>query len=175
MTDLSENVSEKKRGRGRPRAFSEEEERWFDKMQTGNNCLTRRGKMNHWYALEGGRALKEGSRFKWLLDTEAIMAGTAHFPHTILSEIGRIPNDDDKREVAAFLCERKPKVKEAVRIIRHFRIGKRAPASADSLSDRLCNLIDDYREGHKGASLDLVREALQVVAEAVDTAEATEC
>ena len=124
-TSVSENSSEKKRGR--PRILSEERER---KMRGRGRYKqwTRRGRLNEYYFFEG-LSLFEGfddreliKRWAWLhYDTFGKESGE-RWRRTIVSEIGRLSTLQLMKDAADFLCERKPSAREAVNLIRQWRL-----------------------------------------------------
>jgi hypothetical protein len=68
--------------------------------------------------------------FRWLCDGKAMTAGGAKWKPAILTELGRIDDEDDLREVARQLCELKPKTKDAIAAVRRWRLGKKSGMDA---------------------------------------------
>ena len=54
----------------------------------------------------------------------------------------------------------RPKVKQAISLVRRWRTGKRGGADVDELTDLLTRVAGDYQELHPDVTLDQVREAL---------------
>jgi ribosomal protein L31E len=81
----------------------------------------------------------------------------------ILTEIGRVcqsHGDDDAKTIALRICELKPKAKDAVRMIRQWRTGKRAKGKASRLLKEIVQTINDYLQRHPETSLVQVDTAL---------------
>ena len=119
---ISENSSEKKRGR--PRVLSLEMERimrGYGAYQQG----TRRGQLNEYYFMVGLKLFSDGDEFvkrwSWLHYNTYGTRGE-RWRRTIVSEIGRLNSIELMAEAADFVCERKPAARQAVSIIRRWRL-----------------------------------------------------
>jgi hypothetical protein len=90
---------------------------------------------------------------------------------TILIELGRIEDDEDLLAAARELCKRKPKVREAVALVRRWRLGKaRKPARPHDLMMQLARAIDRYRSLHPDATRQLIEQALDDLGRVVSRA-----
>jgi hypothetical protein len=87
-------------------------------------------------ALGDGHDLK----FIWLAEAKANL-----FKFTILTELGRVVDDEELRDLAAFICEMKMRTSEAVSFIRDCR-GVLKPASPERLEKVLRSRIDRLLE-----------------------------
>jgi hypothetical protein len=172
MTDISENFSESRR-RGRPPRHGPE----VMTMMRGlfPEARTVRSIQNKWFLVQAQRVLRHEPELTWLLDldpsTHAIQKGGA-YRMTILQELRRIEDEGVMKAVARRLCELKPSTREAVAMIRRFRLGRSAPASVNQLVDALAQTIDDYRMRHPQITDAQIHEALQMVGVLVRQAEA---
>ena len=122
-----EMISENRRKRGRPPEFTATElaflGSWFPDVKT------RRGLHNIGYRQRALGALMHDKQFAWLCDIEEMHLGTGKsWKPAILVELGRLKDSDLIREVAAILCERKPKTRDAVDIIRRVPAAEARPA-----------------------------------------------
>ncbi len=95
----------------------------------GQSFRTRRTVQNTWYMDQAVRRLGMldepfPDQYRWLMDPDKQGQGvpaTRGCKRTILSELGRIDGDADLRAVADYLCEHKPGVERAVKLIREVR------------------------------------------------------
>jgi hypothetical protein len=84
--------------------------------------------------------------------------------------LGRIANDEELRAVARRICEHKPTTKDAVVMIRRFRLGRQPKGDANDLTDRLIDLISTYLDSHAGVDDAMILQALRLVAQVVKDA-----
>lgn len=163
-----ETVSEKPR-RGRPSVFSREE---YDLVSCYSpEVRTRRGRQNRLYMHRAMGALGDGEddRFHWLHPPrEAVMKRGARLRKRILSELGRIDDDDDLREMALVICEQKPTAKKAVAWIRRFRGASKKSAPGLDLTRRLIHCINDYCETHPETTRQQIETVLENVARCLE-------
>jgi hypothetical protein len=125
---MQEAVPEKKK-RGRPRSvltgfFNEPEIRSW----AGNSFKDVRSLQNQRYYHRAWQVLALGSdNFKWLYDPAKQVIGVSEqrgVRKTIIAELGRIKNRQHMLEAATEICRRKPKTKDAVAMIRRWRLGR---------------------------------------------------
>ena len=166
-TAISEKFSEKPK-RGRPRAFSETMEHAYQAYGLFTDTKTRRGRVNICYRQHALYVIKGDPRLAWLFDSELIRTQEhAPFRRTILTELGRIPNDEDLRAVALRICELKPTTKEAVAMIRRFRLGRPAVGSVEGLWDVLARTINEYQASHPEITRTEMLRALEIVSDLI--------
>ena len=111
---------------GRPRVLSPEQEAQFRATVGLPDYATRRTVQNR---ANWGRALKllcdgpmatvVSTRWVWLLRPNR--DGVATSRKTILSELGRVKDDEALKVFADALCERKPAAQDAIRLLRRWR------------------------------------------------------
>jgi hypothetical protein len=86
--------------------------------------------------------------FGWLIGVEGDdpdWVQKIRLRRTILTELGRIPDDNALRSVAATLCREKPKrARDAVSLVRRWRLGSDDTGKAEALEDELVRLVNDY-------------------------------
>ncbi|MDP7645469.1 MAG: hypothetical protein QGG60_12345, partial [Anaerolineales bacterium] len=122
---------------------------------------TRRGMTNVLYQQQALGLLRDDARFKWLVDKDKMIAGEPNaWKPSILTELGRIWDDDDLKAVALYICEVKPKTKDATAEIRRIRTGNSAPGNALDLNIALATRLNDYIEQHPGMPLSVVEDAV---------------
>ena len=163
-----ENVTEKPK-RGRPRSTPPD---WDLIMRRVGQTGTPRTLVNFYYtsramAVLNLKSIPEDDPLRWLYDpTLAAHNERAGFKQTILSELGRIPDDQLLRAVALQVCELKPKTRDAIIMIRRLRVGEGKP-KPDQLETEIIHLIDNFRMRYPSTSWYDVFEALASVREAV--------
>ena len=157
-TPISENFSEKPK-RGRPRVLTVEGEREYDRFGLFDSTNTRRGRVNVGYLQHALDVLMGDdpalTAYAWLIGPSARPA----FRRTLLSELGRLRNEDLILAAAAELCQHKPATVLGVAYLRSLRKARR-PASEESLSDRICTVLDRYRVEHPDVTPEFMIEAL---------------
>lgn len=159
-----ENFSETRKG-GRPKRITSELRRVVD-FAVGNPNATERTRHNKLFQMRAMNALgldvdNPPAAYLWIW-------GRPHVPRhgdhkvkwTVLAELGRIEDDDTLRAVAARVCELKPKTREAVQMIRRFRVGL-PQGSALDLANAVIKAINDYMNSHGGLTPDDIRDALR--------------
>jgi len=155
-------ISEKG-SRGRPPRFSPELMLQCEALGLFLNIHSRRGRINVMYGLRALKAVGNGKdpAFHWLANLELMGKGKPKaWQATILQELGRIDDPDDLRTVAARICELQPRVKDAVQMIRKWRIGRSAPFTQGQLATALVATLNDFLRAHGEMTLD---EALKEV------------
>lgn len=146
-----EDSSETPRGRGRPRLMTATDEAFHRNLAPGRS---RRTHQEHFFLGRAVAALGiEGNRlaepFAWLLGKG-----------TILSELGRIEDEELLRFVASEICRLRPKVREARERIRWVRTGRQTNGSLDGLLDALRASLNRYLASHRNVNLSAAEEAL---------------
>jgi len=176
---ISENVSEKPR-RGRPQDpdYHGNARRASEGSGVYSDIMTERGKQNRDNALLAIALLNahpNPEAIRWLFDGPAHAAGTKKMRFSILTELGRIyrQNGDDKQifDLATLLSKRQPKARDAVTMLRGFRVGDRRPASVIDLTKRICGAIDTYLATHPGTTKQQVLAAMEAATDAVTETE----
>jgi hypothetical protein len=166
MENISKNT---KRLRGRPHKIAEWERRLNQDVHTPRSA---RHQNNTVYKTRAIGFVANDPRFEWLCSDEAtIMRGEGHMRHTILSELGRIENDQAREAIALYLCETKPTTRRAVAFIRGYRLGKRPSSTAEQLADVIRCAINTYLREHDKLAWDDVRQALYQVLSDIDATE----
>jgi len=147
---FSENISENKRGRGRPAKHTQKDYEPFAPFR----AKTHRGIQNYICA---GRAVsvlaQDLVRFGYLL--KPVYRGT------ILAELGRINHPNVMGSVANEICTTRMKTAKAVGLCRRMR-GKGSP-NANTLAKRIRRTIQDYRDRHPNLSDADITTALRMV------------
>jgi len=143
---ITEAASEK-RTRGRPPIMDD-----TNKAAVAFACdrrLTQGGRLDVFYRLLAVHALVDDDRFAWLVDRPKMEAGQpGAWKPSILSELGRIQDVDAMRAAALGVCELKPKTKEAVAMIRFFRLRREPGSSFEKLVLHLARALDGYLTAH---------------------------
>jgi hypothetical protein len=94
--------------------------------------------------------LKDDLEFQWLCDFKAIAAGAGRrfWKPGILVELWRIQDIEDMKRVARIIVAKKPKTKEAVAMIRQWRLGEKSEGDALTLMSALAKCLDSYVSTH---------------------------
>jgi hypothetical protein len=123
-------------------------------------ATTRRGRENIYYRQLATNVLMKEDRFLWICDPAKMRAGTTGaWRPAILSELGRIKDCEIMKALALRICELKPKTKEAVSIIRNFRLGERKP-DAGRLSSEIIRTINSYIERFPTVTNDEIQQSM---------------
>jgi hypothetical protein len=161
---ISENFSKK---RGRPRLL---EPGILKVVSAATDAHSLRHKQDVHYRLRALGVLLDDSRFIWLCDGERMRAGLSHsYRPTILAALGRIADEADMRDVALELCETKPKARDAIQIVRRWRLGDRKPGDALQLANEIVGTINGYLSRHP-TTWQQVKGALAMAQEMVEEA-----
>ena len=100
-------------------------------------------------------------RFEWLMYDKDVRV-------SILTELGRIENENDLRVWAAALCREKPKAKDAIARVRRWRLHtKDEPPDLKQLADQLAEVINRFRARHPSATKGDVAAVLRALLDAV--------
>jgi hypothetical protein len=176
---ISENVSEKPR-RGRPQApgYHGDIRRSMEAVGVYTDIATERGKQNRDNALTASGLLSahpNPEAIRWLYDAPAHRAGTKKMRFGILTELGRIyrQNGDDQQifDLATLLSNRQPKTRDAVTMLRRYRVRRQRPGSAIDLTKRIGGVIDAYLATHPGTTKQQVLAAMEGATDAVTETE----
>lgn len=163
---LKENISEIKRGR--PAVMDAETEALFICSGLFSKDSPRRSKMNVYYRQRAVSVLG-GCDYKWLVDERMIMLeGDKHWKPTILTELGRIEDEDDMRAVAERLCEMKPTTRDAVLMVRSLRTGGLPAGDTLQLANEIIQTINRYLHSHVGVTREGIFDALRTAAASID-------
>ena len=168
--------------RGRPPKFTEEE---AEALRKRFPHLSERQRQNIYYAGVGRSALQALVMAHIVAGSHAedfrVWAQTADWLEGhigVLAELGRMlgkdftPEDLDGVEVPAgyamfvravrWLGENRPKSKEAVTVLRLWRLGRAHPGSSQELHHELVDKVNDYLRGHPGMTDEHVEKALRL-------------
>ena len=159
-TVISETASEK-RQRGRPPIFTPEHRARIQVYFP--DVKTHRGITDCIYRIRAIGLLADDARFSWVADRAKMSAGDGGWKPSILTELGRIWDEEVLKEIALNICELKPKTKEAVAIIRRIRTGKTISGNAESLYRALSTTMNDYFQRYPDTPLPEVEAALLVI------------
>jgi hypothetical protein len=143
MNRITEIVSIKPK-RGRPYLLfndAKDKREWIDLNDDVRSERTAINRVYHDHALQvlGGGHKPE---FLWLADAKA-----NRFKRSILTELGRVDDDEEMCVLAGYICEEKMRTSEAVSFIRDCR-GVLKPASAERLEKALYSTIERWLEGN---------------------------
>jgi hypothetical protein len=156
-----ENISQKTVRRGRPRKATDAE--WSITVDRQGHSY--RDKANYLYRIRAISHLYGDPRFAWLCnDSETIMRGEGHMRQTILGALGRIEDVDEMEAMALVLCEYQPTTRQALAMIRQFRLGTRPLGTLTQLADLLRRTIATYQVEHAPLAVDDIVQALHDVA-----------
>ena len=164
-----ETNSEKTR-RGRPRRFNPEMEAYV-RSQYGD-VKTDRGRQNILYRLDAIRQFMDREEFEWLgVMKSNMLASSPPLPIKwgILSELGRIVDEEERYQTALKICELKPSVTEGKRLIRMWRVGL-PQADCLVLSDAIIRAVNGYIDSHECVSAQMIMTALENAADAFSEA-----
>lgn len=106
---------------------------------------------------------------EWFGNRKDIEAGKVDARVAIMTELGRIADDEEMYEVALEICRLKPKSKDAVVMIRAWRLGGKAKGNSDALANRIKQAIDDYTLSHAVSRQEILAALQTVMAGIEDT------
>jgi hypothetical protein len=160
--------------RGRPRLVSENEETLLRTMGWAHG-FSRHDRTNTVHRLRAIRQFITDARFAWLCSDVAPNGdpqdNRGHLRRTILTELGRIEEEDVREQLALHLCETKPTTREAVAMIRHYRLGTRPPGTAEQLTKAWCTTLLEYLVAHPDLEWEDIQRAVLSLAQLVDRME----
>ena len=144
---------------GRPRVIPPEVEEEI--ALAAPHVRTRRGRQNVYYRALAEEALSDDPRCAWLAE------GTAK--NTILAELGRFENPSAMRKAARAVCRTRPrpKVSDAVAMIRRRRTGAAPQVDPQVLEAQLASVTDAYLAAHPGVTWAEVQGAMDGVLEKI--------
>jgi len=154
---FSEEFSDNgKGGRGRPRLLSAELQQTFAAIWHKEG----RALQNAVYGTRAFKLLHELPQYAWLFEDN----GERRW--TLVEELGRVPDDELLRSVALELCKKKPRVRDALVMLRHWRLHvtgreQRVKADADRLQRELRNVLNDYLLRHPETTQEQLLEAIR--------------
>jgi hypothetical protein len=159
MEKISQNPP--RQHRGRPRKAQP----WEWALVVNTSGTSHRHKAGAIYEARALSSVRDDPRFAWLAsDGATIMQGKGHMRHTILTELGRIDDAQQREAMALYLCEHKPTTRQAVALIRQYRLGTRPAGSLVQLAAVISRAIATYQAEHVPLSDAEVSQALQDVA-----------
>jgi hypothetical protein len=164
------------KSRGRPKVFDDEDlAAAASAMADGvlaSGPKSRRQMQNRLYALRamerlgllGDDKLKQTlagrPALRWLVNEEGARWG-------ILAELGRIRDLEKFDAAVAWVLEHRPKTKETVARLRHFRIGKSRSPDIRELAEEIVRAVNGYGLRHPELTREQELEALRLAAEAL--------
>jgi hypothetical protein len=171
---ISETVSENSsavRGPGRPKAWHAD-----DVLDAFSLSKTKRGKENFRLATSAFGTLQRNWKpsYGWFwhsppLDFSdldlGVMSGSLKWRATVLTEIGRFQNEDDRIAVADVISTLPASTtsRDAVERCRRLRLDHRKPATVDGLTSHLAAALNAYLASHTDTTLLQIQEAISNV------------
>jgi len=141
----------------------------FIDMLTNGEVRTARGKQNIYYRQRATLILMNDARFAWLCDREKMTQGApGAWRPGILAELGRVRDEKQIREWAELLCDRKPRSKYAVAMIRAWRLGKGPEWDHWTIYEALAGAVDHFNATHPGVPQEIVATKLRELANAIE-------
>ncbi|MBU0611014.1 MAG: hypothetical protein KKI08_24245, partial [Armatimonadetes bacterium] len=123
--------------RGRPPVLPPE---WEEEIAlTAPHVQTSRGRQNVYYRTLAVEVLANDPRCAWL-------GGSTK--NTILAELGRFEDSAAMRKAAREVCRMRPKVSDAVVMLRRWRTGTSPPVDSRVLAAQLENVTTTYLQAH---------------------------
>jgi len=156
----TEVASESRRRTGRPPRFSDETMAYLKAMHP--EVHSRRGVVDIAYRQRAIRLVKDIPACRWVCDFTAMQqGGDSAWQPSILTELGRIDDDDDLIAVAIEVCERQPSREDAIRLIRRYRTASRPPLP-DQLTTEILGIINRYIRRYPQTTWPAVHDALDL-------------
>ena len=158
-----EAASQNNRKRGRPCTLRD------DKMLQGvnayirSNPITERGKIDIYFRIIALDQFLDDSRFDWLCSRDKLnkaKRGRHGWKPSILSELGRITNKEERENIALEICELKPKTKQAIRKIRQWRLGQEPKSNKSEMFMYFIKAVDEYISIHPSIDYDAIQQTL---------------
>ena len=108
---------------------------------------THRIRVNKMWTLKALRCIVDNPQpsLEWLLDESSSPQG---WRKTILSELGRIEDEETFRAVARAICDLKPKTRDAIAMIWRSRLGRSPSASPRGLQSAIAAAVESYVMAH---------------------------
>ncbi len=158
---MSDGISAKsadnqpKQKRGRPRGIEAE---WgaqsiaaMERLGLFAGAKSRRGRDTVLYRQRAVHFVvrAKDDRLKWLLDEDKIDKEEDGWKPSVLSELGRIDNPDEMLSVALAVCEARPSVGDAVRMVKRYRLGGAVKqGNSAELTDAIIGTVNRYLKEH---------------------------
>jgi hypothetical protein len=158
-----------KKKRGRPRRFTSE---WAE-FQRSICCdvETERGNQDILYRQTCLAVLDDGD-YGYIFNKEDMIVGKNTWRPTLMTELGRIDDDDEMRKIARRICEIKPKTtREAVYMVRRYRLGQSGEGNCLDLTIKIGNTVNEYWKRFPKTTIRQVVTALQNVMDEVEDLE----
>jgi hypothetical protein len=105
------------------------------------------------------------SSFEWLYSRDRAQPTRK----MVLAELGRIEDEEEMLDLARELCERKPRVRDAVALIRRYRL-ERSPESRRELGETVASIILCYVAEHPEMTMREIARTLRKQAVAYEEA-----
>jgi hypothetical protein len=150
-----ESVSDNKRGRGRPRKYSESDYRGLGLLGRGS-IKTKQNRLSAQRAYDTIMGSAYASAFVMMVDG----APKLKIKETVLAELGRFRDARSIVPAALNICREQMSTRKAVALIRRMRGAAKGPSYAD-LGMRLYNCILHYYEQYPTLSDQDVAEAIK--------------
>jgi hypothetical protein len=169
MNTISEAAS--KKSRGRPKTIPKEQRGIISWVSDGQ---TERCKQDKFFLVHSMGVLQNDKRFSWLCDEEEMQKGTGKgWKPSILSELGRyffsVHLDEEKlKDIALEICEAKPKTKDAVAMLRRYRLGRGPGHDHSKLWNHICEAVNGYARQHAEVDSRDIAEVLRGIADQMD-------
>jgi hypothetical protein len=146
---ISEKFSEKRK-RGRPRLLHPALHAVFAQ---GQQYASERTIQNTSYHIRAFGLLQDEPWAEWLVGHVSQEGKPGQVRKTIVAELGRLDDDTDLVLMARAICIARPNTREALAMIRQFRLGGMPPGSVSQLTDVLQRAINTYLREHAEFSL----------------------
>jgi len=146
-------TASKKRKRGRPAIFTDEQMALVQQLYP--HVKSRRGQVDLAYQVDATLALGNDPAYRWLYDPAAKMVRSS-----ILAELGRLGHPEDIKAAARWICETKPKTKQAIVMVRSARRGGPPKPSAKALAAAVFQTVERYRWEHPTMPWTAIVEAI---------------
>jgi len=165
----TEVTSETKRREGRPARFSDETMAYVAALHP--EVRSRRGLVDIAYRLHAINLVKDIPTCRWLCDFTDMQRGNdSAWQPSILTELGRIDDDDALIAIAMQVCARQPSREDAIHLIRRYRTPARPPLP-DQLTTEILGVINGYIRRYPGTTWPAVHGALDLAQVAVRCAQ----
>jgi len=156
----TEVTSETKRREGRPARFSDETMAYVATLYP--EVRSRRGLVDIAYRIRACALLKDIAACHWLYDSEGAKQGNdSAWQPSILTELGRIDDDDALLAIAMQVCARQPSREDAIHLIRRYRTAARPPLP-DQLTTEILGVINGYIRRYPRTTWPEVHDALDL-------------
>jgi hypothetical protein len=144
-----ENISENTQRRGRPRRVPDSI--WARINQLEGTHTSHRHRANAIYGARTLHVLGDDPQFAWL---------TADRRGTIVKELGRLYDDQDLIALALYLCKHRPSSRQAVALLRAYRLDTRPLGTMQGLTHVLQQALATYLATHAPMARGAIKQAL---------------